>query len=279
MQRWNVGTKISFWALIVTIAGVGVAALTVPEFRKVLGLEESSSSKSFTGRVLDQEGNSISGAEVTLLTERTPITIYTESRGVFQTTIDPKTTVLTGKIRVEAKGYEFQERAIDVNRNQIEEIRLKKNLKSSQNPSSATVPSTPSTVPSTPSTPSTPSLPISPPVPPPEPTQAKETLCKYRPFSEGSSVSINPAKTVFSPLEPVKVSFSTNGISNEYKRWVGVVKSTTPENTSFSYGWEPALENSPVSLPAQPPGDYQVRLVIRTETARVLVGYCSITVQ
>ena len=268
MQRWNIGTKISFWALIVTIAGVGVAALTVPEFRKVIGLEESSS-KSFTGRVLDQEGNSISGAEVTLLTERTPITIYTESRGIFQTTIDPKTTVLTGKIRVEAEGYESQERVIDVSRNQIEEIRLKKILKSSQNPSPAPVPSTTAPVPSTPSSPISSS----------QPPQAKETLCEYRPFSEGSSVSINPAKTVFSPLEPIKVSFSDKGIPAKYQRWVGVVKSTTPENTSLSYGWATALENSPVSLPAQPPGDYQVRLVIKTDTAPVLVGYCSITVQ
>ena len=265
MRNQNVGIKIARWSLIVAIIGLGVT-VAVPELRKLVGFEKTSESIEFyTGTVLDSDqGTPIPNATVSLDIPGTPITIYTDEQGVYRFTLPPKVTSSNEnnvKIRVQASGYEISSRNISITDKRVEEIRLTKSSPLSQSSSS-------------------PGTQVLPPSPPPQTAPPeKEALCQYSSLPVGSSANIKPAKTVFSPLDPIRASFSTSGIPKTYQRWLGVVEATVPDNTSLSYGWVVASENSPVSLPPQKPGDYQIRLRIRTKNTLVTVGYCPIIVQ
>lgn len=109
---------ISLIAIIVTF--------TVPEIRCSLRLENClPNSLNYTGRVLDERDLSpIIGVKVTLFTEDTPVTRYTDTEGVYQFNIDPNQVILTGIVKVDAEHYDIYERQIDISNRNIEDIRL-----------------------------------------------------------------------------------------------------------------------------------------------------------
>lgn len=76
MRTWTTGDKIAAAALVVSVIAV-VVAISVPEIRCKIGLEQCQASKLYTGSVLDKEQKiTIGGAEVQFFTQGTPITVY-----------------------------------------------------------------------------------------------------------------------------------------------------------------------------------------------------------
>lgn len=100
-------------ALIGTLAQVGL-----PKFSG-----EVSTSTTFRGRVSDDRGKAIGGAKVILEAKGLPPLIYTDSEGVFAFNLPAE--VKTLKIRVEANGFNFYDRRVDIAaKSELEDIRL-----------------------------------------------------------------------------------------------------------------------------------------------------------
>lgn len=101
-------------ALTGTLAQVGLPKLSG---------EPSGSSTTFRGRVSDDQGKAIGGAKVILEAKGLPPLIYTDSEGVFAFNLTPE--VKTLKIRVEANGFNFYDRRVDIAaKSELEDIRL-----------------------------------------------------------------------------------------------------------------------------------------------------------
>ncbi|MBW4458983.1 MAG: carboxypeptidase-like regulatory domain-containing protein [Nodosilinea sp. WJT8-NPBG4] len=129
MKSWIRGDKIAIASLAVA-ALTAIATVSVPEIRCKVGLEECSLVESYAGQVLDiGDGLPIGGAKVTLLTEGTPVIVFTDTEGFYRFSIDKKQVTLTGSIKIESDGYNFYERFIEISPDRIENIRLEKTEK------------------------------------------------------------------------------------------------------------------------------------------------------
>ncbi len=245
----KIGNKIAAATLIVTIIGI-IVSISIKEIRCKIGLEKCDSLLSYTGSIFDEKtGLPIPNAKVTLFTQGTPITIYTDKEGIYQFNVEPNT--LTGKVRVENSKYEIYDRRINPNNKQIEEIRLVESDRGTNN-----------------SDPRDNSEP---------PLDQTKLDCKYPKNIGESSVEIKPNKTVFTSIEKITGSFAIHGIPDNYKKRIGVVEASKPKNI---YGdWQWIGQEGNFELKAQIPGKYQIRLFLRPNKQDVLVGSCSITIK
>ncbi|KYC34540.1 hypothetical protein WA1_51015 [Scytonema hofmannii PCC 7110] len=84
----------------------------------------------FIGRVVNQKNMPVKGATVSLEFQGTPPIVYTDSQGVYRFTVNfISGSSLNGRIRVEAIGYETNDRYIELspNNSNLEEFRLVEN--------------------------------------------------------------------------------------------------------------------------------------------------------
>jgi hypothetical protein len=110
----------------------------------------------------------------------------------------------------------------------------------------------------------------------PQTTQLPSASCQYKSI-EPFRVEIKPEKKIYNQVEEIAVKFSIVGTPDNYRQWITVVKASKPENEWGAWSW--VGRSGSVSLAAQPPGEYQIRMFIRPSSEDILVGYCSITVK